>query len=60
VDWAVRPMFRAMGDPFYRVDRLMEALLFGAAIFMMVKTSHEEVFRLPVLGDLAHRSAMES
>ena len=60
VDWGIRPIFQAIGDPFYRFDRLLEAFLFGAAIFMIVKTSHEEVYRLPVLGDLAYRSAMES
>ena len=59
VNWALRPIFQAIGDPVYRVDRLLEAVLLGASIFMMVKTSHEQVYSLPVIGDLAHRSAME-
>jgi uncharacterized membrane protein len=60
VNWAIRPIFQAMGDPLYRLDRLLEAVLLGASIFMMVKTSHEQVYSLPIVGDLAHRSAMES
>ncbi len=60
VNWAVRPIFQAMGDPVYRIDRVLEAVLLGASIFMMVKTSHDQVYSLPILGDLAHRSSMES
>lgn len=60
VNWALRPIFRSIGDPAFRVDRLLEAVLLGASIFMMVKTSQEQMYSLPVIGDLAHRSAMES
>ncbi len=59
VNWAIRPIFAAIGEPMYRVDRLLELVLLGASIFMMVKTSHEQVYSLPILGDLAHRSATE-
>jgi uncharacterized membrane protein len=60
VNWAIRPIFQAMGDPFYRIDRILELLLLAASVFMMVKTSHEQVYSLPILGDLAHRSATEN
>lgn len=60
VNWAIRPIFQAIGDPMFRFDRLLELVLFGASIFMMVKTSHQQVYSLPILGDLAQRSAMES
>jgi uncharacterized membrane protein len=60
VNWAIRPIFQAMGDPLYRLDRVLELLLLGASVFMMVKTSHEQVYSLPIVGDLAHRSATEN
>lgn len=59
IDWAVRPIFRDSGEPLYRIDRLLEAVLLGVWIFMLVKTSHEEVYVLPVIGELAQRSAAE-
>jgi uncharacterized membrane protein len=60
VNWGLRPIFQVIGDPMARIDRLLEVVLLGASIFMMVKTSHEQVYSLPVIGDLAHRSAMEN
>jgi uncharacterized membrane protein len=59
VDWGLRPILQAMGGAVFRFDRLLEALLLAASIFMLVKTSHEKVYSLPVIGDLAHRSLME-
>jgi len=59
VNWAIRPIFQAFGDPVFRLDRVLELVLLGASIFMMVKTSHEQMYSLPILGDLAHRSATE-
>jgi uncharacterized membrane protein len=60
VNWAIRPIFQSIGDPMYRLDRVLELVLLGASIFMMVKTSHEQVYSLPIVGDLAHRSATEN
>ncbi len=59
VQWAVRPIFRTFAEP-YRVDQLLEAVILGASIFMIIKASHRELYSLPVIGDLAHRSATES
>jgi uncharacterized membrane protein len=60
VNWALRPIFQSIGDPAFRIDRLLEAVLLGASVFMIVKTSHEQMYSLPVIGDLAHRSATEN
>ena len=60
VDWTVRPIFRSFAEPVFRLDRVLEGLIFAASIFMIVKASHEEVYSLPIIGELAHRSATES
>ncbi len=59
IDWGVRPIFRDFDAPVYRIDRALESLLLGVWIFMIVKASHEEVYVLPVIGELAQRSAAE-
>jgi uncharacterized membrane protein len=38
---------------------MLQALLVGAAIFMMVKAAHRERYALPVIGDLAEKSMTE-
>jgi len=38
---------------------LLQLLLLGASILMMVKAAHEEVYSLPVIGDLAQKSMSE-
>jgi uncharacterized membrane protein len=38
---------------------MLKAILFAVWIFMLVKTSQKEDFRLPVFGDLAERSLAE-
>ncbi len=60
VDWGIKPIFRAFGEGAFRVDELLQVVLFAAAIFMIVKTKRGESYRLPFLGDLAYRSATES
>ena len=59
VSWVVRPMSMALPDHFVRIDHLFEALLLGVSIFMMVKASHDETYVLPIIGELAQRSATE-
>ncbi len=60
VEWAVRPIFSGMSEPaFFRVDRLLQGIIIGLWIFMIIKASHEEAYSLPVIGELAHRSAAE-
>lgn len=41
------------------LDGLMKAFLYGVGIFMMVKAAHNEMFHLPVVGELADRSLAE-
>ena len=60
VDWFLSPMFRLAGPPFHQLfPGLMKAAVFVAWIFMIVKTSHDETYKLPILGDLAEKSVSE-
>jgi uncharacterized membrane protein len=55
-DWVIGPMFRGLD---LHIEGLLKAAVFGAWIFMMIKTSQNEHYRLPVFGELAERSANE-
>ena len=59
VQWVIQPMSWFAHSGFMRADRLLELLLIGVGIFMMVKASHDEVYVLPIVGELAQRSAAE-
>lgn len=62
VDWVLGPMFGFAfgGPPFHQVfPGLMKAVIFGAWIFMIVKTAQDEMYKLPILGDLAEKSVSE-
>jgi uncharacterized membrane protein len=59
VDWAISPMFDALPKSVFRLDHLLQTILIVVWIFMLVKTSRGEQYSLPVLGELAHRSANE-
>ena len=62
VDWFLGPMFSFafMGPPFHQLfPGLLKALIFVAWIFMIIKTSHDEMYKLPILGDLAEKSVSE-
>jgi len=56
-DWVLRPTFRAI--PHFQLDGMLKAVLLGASIFMIVKVSHGESYRLPIVGDLAEKSVNE-
>ncbi len=45
--------------PHFQFWGIITALLLFAAIFMMVKAAHEEMYSLPVFGELAARSVAE-
>jgi uncharacterized membrane protein len=49
----------AGSDRFIRVDHVLEGILLAVSIFMIIKASHEEAYVLPVIGELAKRSATE-
>lgn len=63
VDWVVEPFFHIVpgrsGNVMSGLARLMHALVFAAWIWMIVKTSQQQLFRLPVVGELAERSVAE-
>ena len=59
VSWVVRPLAMTLPSTFVRIDHALEALILGVSIFMMVKASHNEPYVLPIIGELAQRSATE-
>jgi uncharacterized membrane protein len=59
VQWVIHPLsWFSSGGP-VPIYRLLELALIGTGIFMMVKASHDEVYVLPIVGELAQRSAAE-
>ena len=60
VDWALSPMLRlATRGAHIGMGGLLELVVLAAWIFMLVKTSQNVVYRLPVIGELAERSLAE-
>jgi len=58
VDWVIGPMMRfSRGSQ--PTEMLLHGLLLAVSIFMMVKASHDEAYVLPIIGELAQRSATE-
>jgi uncharacterized membrane protein len=61
VDWVLAP-FMAMvpaPGPMRGFSALLHVAIFAAWIWMMIKTSQEQMFRLPIVGELAERSVAE-
>jgi uncharacterized membrane protein len=58
VQWALKPVF-SNADGVIRLDRILEGLILGLWIFMMIKAAHEEAYALPLIGELAQKSAAE-
>lgn len=59
VDRAIGPVIRAMPFDNLGLIGLMKLALVGAWVFMLIKTSNNEDYRLPVFGELADRSIAE-
>jgi uncharacterized membrane protein len=63
VDWVLSPLLsfpHGWGPPFYRiVPALMKVAVFGAWVFMIIKTAQDEMYKLPILGELAEKSVSE-
>jgi uncharacterized membrane protein len=57
-EWVLHPVFSHVRG--FHIDSLFKAVLLGVSIFMMVKAAHEEVYSLPIIGELAERSVAES
>ena len=63
VDWVVSPALRfgmiGMGDAFHPLEGLLRVAVLAAWIVMLVKVSHSEHYRLPIVGEMAERSVEE-
>lgn len=61
VDWVVGPMFGYIPSPHpaRAVRALVKFSILITWIFMMVKTSQQQMYRLPIIGELAERSMSE-
>jgi uncharacterized membrane protein len=63
VDWVLSPIFHFSsygGPPFHRIfPGLMHVVILCTWIFMIIKTAHGEVYKLPILGELAEKSVSE-
>lgn len=58
VDWVFTPMAAFAASTRF-IGHAMHVVVFGVWIFMLVKTSQGELFRLPIIGELADRSVSE-
>jgi uncharacterized membrane protein len=68
LDWVLGPVHgfagwgrgpEALFTPWIMIGGVLKGALMVAWIVMLVKTSHGEVYRLPILGELADRSVAE-
>ena len=59
VDQVIRPLFVSLPDGVFPVHKILKAVLVFTWIFMLVKASHDETYSLPIIGDLAQKSATE-
>lgn len=63
VDWVLSPLLSFpsyWGPPFYKIiPVLLKVAVFGAWVFMIIKTAQDETYKLPILGELAEKSVHE-
>jgi len=59
VDWALGPMLSHTPGLNVGVGGLLKLAVFGVWVFMVIKTSQDQIVRLPILADLADRSLAE-
>jgi uncharacterized membrane protein len=59
VQWVVHPLMAAMSNHVVRIDHILEGLILAVSVLMMVKASHDEPYVLPIIGELAQKSAAE-
>jgi len=59
VDWVVGPIVHVTPGHYFPIVLALHALILGVSIFMMIKASHNEVYVLPIIGELAQKSATE-
>jgi uncharacterized membrane protein len=65
VEWVISPALYFAEDygsglAMHRlISRCLQLLIFAGWVFMLIKVSHDENYKLPILGELAERSAYE-
>jgi uncharacterized membrane protein len=59
VSWVLIPVMQNMPHDLVGFAFAMKGVLLGVSIFMMIKASRDEAYALPVIGELAQRSAAE-
>ena len=63
VDWVVSPVLMVggmgMGHAFGPLGGLLHIVILAAWIVMLIKVSHSQHYRLPILGEMAERSVHE-
>lgn len=65
VDWVIGPIYHfplwhgGRFLPGLFIGGILKAIIFFTWIFMLIKTSQEEVHKLPLIGELADRSVSE-
>jgi uncharacterized membrane protein len=59
VDWVVGPVVHFTPGPPRSIETMLHIILLAVSIFMMIKASHNEAYVLPIIGELAQRSATE-
>jgi len=60
VDWVLGPLMRIPGIYFgMKLGGLLKLVIVGGWIWMLIKVSQRERFKLPLLGDLAEKSVAE-
>lgn len=60
VEWVVGPFFRMVPGMHMRPDKWLALGLVVLWVYMMIQTAREQKVSLPVLGELAEKSAAES
>lgn len=61
VDWVLEPFVHMVPGPgaMKATTALLHVAIFAAWIWMIIKTSQEQMYRLPIVGELAERSVAE-
>ena len=60
LDWVVGPMVAVVHGPaMMPIGKILKVAVIFAWVFMLVKLSQGQSFRLPIIGELAERSVAE-
>lgn len=57
VNEVIGPMFRDLSGPTIRIDLLLQTIFIGVWGFMLIQAGHQRFYSLPVIGELAEKSA---